>query len=365
VGPRGKHDPERRAYRHGQEDRRLTLGGRRVEVQKPRARSKTGGEVELESFRFFASRDLLTQTALDRMLARLSTRRYRAGLEPVGVEPKATTRSSISRRFVAGTTRKLRELMSRDLSGLDLLAIFIDGIETAEHTIVAALGVDADGGKHPLGLWEGSTENKTVCQGLLNNLVERGLEPERPILAVIDGGKAIRSALKATFGNRVLIARCRQHKRRNVLDHLPEDQRTFIGRKLDKAWKEADAGKAEQELGALVRQLQSDHPGAAASLREGPEETLTVSRLGLSPSLLRTFKSTNPIESMISVARDMTGNVKRWRDGSMILRWTAAGVLEAEKQFRRVNGYRDLQLLRIALGRTLPQTVDTLSATIA
>ena len=354
VGPRGKHDSQRKGYRHGREDRQLTLGGRRIEVQKPRARTKAGGEVELESFRFFASRDLLTQAALNRMLARLSTRCYGAGLEPVGVEPKATTRSSISRRFVAGTTRKLRELMGRDLGGLDLLAIFIDGIETAEHTIVAALGVDVDGRKHPLGLWEGSTENKTVCQALLNNLVERGLDPERPILAVIDGGKAIRSALKATFGERVLIARCRQHKRKNVLDHLPENQRTFIGRKLDKAWGEADAEKAEQELRALARQLQADHPGAAASLREGLEETLRVTRLGLSPSLLRTFKSSNPIESMISVARTVTGNVKRWRDGAMILRWTAAGVLEAEKRFRRVNGYRDLQLLRAALERTLP-----------
>ena len=362
VGPRGKHDRERKGYRHGQEERQLTLGGRRVEVHKPRARTKAGGEVELESFRFFAGRDLLTQAALDRMLARLSTRRYGAGLEPVGVEPKATTRSSISRRFVAGTTRKLRELMGRDLSGLDLLAIFIDGIETAEHTIVVALGVDADGHKHPLGLWEGSTENKAVCQALLNNLIDRGLDPELPILAVIDGGKAIRSALKATFGERVLIARCRQHKRRNVLDHLPEDQRTFIGRKLDKAWQEADPHKAEQELRDLARHLQGDHPGAAASLREGLEETLTVTRLHLSPSLLRTFKSTNPIESMISVARTVTGNVKRWRDGQMILRWTAAGVLEAEKQFRRVNGYRDLQLLRIALASTLPATAVTVDA---
>ena len=354
VGPRGKHDPERTGYRHGREDRQLTLGGRRVGVKKPRARSKAAGEVELESFNFFASRDLLTQAALDRMLNGLATRRYGAGLEPVGVEPKATKRSSISRRFVTGTSRKLRELMSRDLSGLDLLALFVDGIETAEHTIVAALGVDADGYKHPLGLWEGSTENRSVCQALINNLVGRGLDPERPILAVIDGGKAIRSALKATFGERVLIARCRQHKRRNVLDHLPEDQRSFIGRRLDKAWQLTDAEQAEQELQALAHQLQADHPGAAGSLREGLEETLTVTRLGLSPSLLRTLKSTNPIESMISVARTVTGNVKRWRDGSMILRWTAAGVLEAEKQFRRVNGYRDLQLLRLALAKALP-----------
>jgi len=156
-----------------------------------------------------------------------------------------------------------------------------------------------------------------------------------------------------------LIARCRQHKRRNVLDHLPEEQRTFIGRKLDRAWRETNPEQAEAELCAPAKQLQADHPGAAASLREGLEETITVTRLGLSPSLLRTFKSTNPIESMISVARTVTGNVKRWRNGEMILRWTAAGVLEAEKQFRRVNGYRDLQLLREALEAAMPSTVPT------
>ena len=182
---------------------------------------------------------------------------------------------------------------------------------------------------------------------------------------MIDGGKAIRSALKATLGERVLIARCRAHKRRNILDHLPEDQRTFIGRKLDKAWQQTDAERAEQELRSLARQLQADHPGAAASLREGLEETLTVTRLGLSPSLLRTFKSTNPIESMISVARTVTRNVKRWRDGTMILRWTAAGVLEAEKQFRRVNGYRDLLLLRAALERASPSTLTTSATAVA
>ena len=179
---------------------------------------------------------------------------------------------------------------------------------------------------------------------------------------MIDGGKAISTALKHC-GDRVLIGRSRQHKRRNVLDHLAQDQRTFIGRKLDKAWRETDAEKAEQELRTLAKQLQTDHPGAAANLREGREETLTVTRLGLSPSLLRTFKSTNPIESMISVARTVTGNVKRWRNGEKILRWTAAGVLEAEKQFRRVNGYRDLQLLRLALERTLPAETEAVAAT--
>ena len=357
VGPRGKHDPDRQAYRHGEESRRLTLGGRRVEVMKPRARTKDKEELELESYKLFAGRDLLDKAALDRVLNGLSTRRYRNGLEPVGdLPPLATGKSSISRRFVAGTARKLKELMSRDLSQLDLLVLFLDGIETEEHTIVVALGIDAQGHKHPLGLVEGSTENRAVCQALLTDLIKRGLDPERPRLVVIDGGKGIRSAVKATFGKQALIQRCRSHKRRNVLDHLPQDQRTFIGRKLDRAWREADADRAQADLRALATQLQADHPGAAASLREGLEETLTVSRLDISAGLVRTLKSTNPIESMISVARTVTGNVKRWRDGTMIVRWTAAGILEAEKQFRRLNAYRDLQLLHIALQAHREQT---------
>lgn len=351
VGPRGKHDPQRAAYRHGaNETRQLTLGGRLVRVTKPRARTKANQELELESYKLFSSRDPLTQAALDRMLNGLSSRRYRKGLEPVGdLPPLATGKSAISRRFVVGTARKLNELINRDLGQLDLLVIFIDGIETDERTIVVALGIDAQGYKHPLGLVEGSTENRAVCQRLLNDLIQRGLDPERPRLVVIDGGKGIRAAVRATFGQRALTHRCRSHKRRNVLDHLPQDQRTFIGRKLDRAWRESDPDRALSDLRTLATQLQPDHPGAAASLREGLEETLTVSRLNLSPSLLRSLKSTNPIESLISVARTVTGNVKRWWDGSMILRWTAAGVLEAEKQFRRINGYRDLQPLYIAL----------------
>ena len=350
AGPKGKHDPERQAYRHGQEPRQVTLGGRRVQVDKPRVRSVDNEEVELRTFHTFAGRDLLSAAALERMLAGLSTRRYPAGLEPMGdVEPLATSKSAISRRFVQGTEQKLAELFGRDLSQLDLLAIFIDGVLIAEHCVVVALGVDAEGRKQPLGLWEGSTENKTVCNALLGNLIERGLDPEQPRLFVIDGGKAIRAAITATFGKHGIIQRCRAHKRRNVLDHLPQSERAFIGRKLDQAWKEPNAERAEAQLRALAKHLEVKHPGAAASLLEGLEETLTVTRLALSPTLLRTFKSTNPVESMISIGRTVAGNVKRWRDGKMVLRWTAAGLLEAEKQFRRVNGYREMAILRRAL----------------
>lgn len=352
AGAKGKHDVDRRAYRHGHEPRQVTLGGRRVQVNKPRVRSVDDEEIELRTFRTFATRDLLTEAALGRMLAGLSTRRYSAGLEPVGtVEARATSKSAISHRFIQGTEQKLAELFGRDLSQLDLVAIFIDGVEIAEHCVVVALGIDAEGRKHPLGLWEGTTENKTVCNALLGNLIERGLYVEQPRLFVIDGGKAIRAAVLSTFGTYAVIHRCREHKRRNVLEHLPQAERMFVSRKLNKAWSEPDARRAEAQLRALAKQLETKHPGAAASLLEGLEETLTVTRLGLSGSLLDTFKSTNPIESMISIARDVTGNVKRWKNGKMVMRWMAAGLLDAEKRFRRVKGYRDMPMLRVALRR--------------
>jgi putative transposase len=352
AGPKGKHDPDRRAYRHGHEPRQVTLGGRRVPVNKPRVRSVDEEEIELRTFRTFATRDLLTEAALGRMLAGLSTRRYSAGLEPVGqVEARATSKSAISHRFIQGTEQKLAELFGRDLSQLDLVAMFIDGVEIAEHCVVVALGVDADGRKHPLGLWEGTTENKTVCNALLGNLIERGLHVEQPRLFVIDGGKAIRAAVMSTFGTYAVVQRCREHKRRNVLEHLPQTERIFVSRKLNKAWSEPDARRAEGQLRGLAKHLEIQHPGAAASLLEGLEETLTVTRLGLSGSLLDTFKSTNPIESMNSIARDVTGNVKRWKNGKMVVRWMAAGLLDAEKRFRRVKGYRDMPMLRVALRR--------------
>jgi putative transposase len=352
AGPKGKHDPDRRAYRHGHEPRQVTLGGRRVQVNKPRVRGVDDEEIDLRTFRTFAGRDLLNEAALGRMLAGLSTRRYAAGLEPVGqVEARATSKSAISHRFIQGTEQQLAELFGRDLSQLDLVAIFIDGVGIAEHCVVVALGVDADGHKHPLGLWEGTTENKTVCNALLGNLIERGLHVEQPRLFVIDGGKAIRAAVVGTFGTYAVMHRCQEHKRRNVLEHLPQAERMFVSRKLNKAWSESDARRAEAQLRALAKQLETKHPGAAASLLEGLEETLAVTRLGLSGSLLDTFKSTNPIESMISIARDVTGNVKRWKNGKMVVRWMAAGLLDAEKRFRRVKGYRDMPMLRVALRR--------------
>lgn len=350
VGLKGRHDPNRTAVRHSTEPSSVSLGGRRVAVDKPRVRSVAREEIPLPTWSAFAGDDVLGEMALERMLAGLSTRHYSAGLEPVGdVDASGTSRSAVSRRFVARTRVALGELMGADLSGIRICALMADGVIIAEHTMVVALGIDDQGRKHPLGLREGTTENKAVCAGLLSDLVDRGLDFSGGILVVIDGGKGLRAAVKEVFGALGLVARCRLHKRRNVMEHLPKAEQGLVGRKLDRAWAEPNAERALAALKALAKSLEDHHPGAAASLREGVEETLTVTRLGLPPALARTLYSTNCVESMISVGRTVTRNVKRWRSAKMIERWTAAGMDVAARQFRRVKGYREIPVLLAAL----------------
>ncbi len=350
VGPKGRHSPERTAVRHGSEQGQVVLGGRKVKVRRPRARTTAGAEVELPTYRHFQDPELLTEMAFSRMVAGVSTRRYPAALEPVGdVDATATSRSAVSRRFVARTAAALAELMGRDLSQTRLVAIIADGIEVAEHTCVVAMGVDDQGKKHILGLREGTTENAGVCRALLADLIDRGLAFDEGILVVIDGGKGLRKAVRGVFGDLALIHRCIVHKRRNVLDHLPKHLHGFVGRTLDRAWAMKDAAAAERALRALARRLEDAHPDAAASILEGLAETLTVMRLGIGPALRRTLATTNPIESANSVARTVSRGVKRWKDGKMVKRWIAVGMLEAEKQFRRVKGYREIPALVAAL----------------
>jgi transposase-like protein len=353
AGPKGHHDPDRAAVRHGHERGSVTLGGRRVAVQRPRVRAADGtGELPVAAYELFSQTEVLGRLALERMLGGLSTRRYRIGLEPVGtpVEQAATgtSKSVISRRFVAMTERALGELLAADLSDLDLVCLMIDGVHFGEHTCVVALGIAIDGTKHPLALVEGATENATLARELLTGLRERGLDVTRPILCVIDGAKALRRALLDVFDYPVL-ARCQQHKIRNVRDRLPERLQGVVERRMRTAWHASSALDAQAQLEALARELDKTHPGAAASLREGMAETLTVLRLGVPPTLARTLHSTNPIESMISICREHAANVKRWRDGQMALRWCAAGMVEAARQFRRVNGFMHLPALRAAL----------------
>ena len=361
AGAKGKHNMVRMAVRHGRERGSVTLGGRRVPITRPRVRAADGsGEVAIASYELFSSTELLGKMALERMLAGLSTRRYPVGLEPVGgqVDEKssATSKSAVSRRFVAMTESALAELLSRDLSGLDLVALMIDGVHFAESCCVVALGIDIEGTKHPLALVEGSTENATLVSGLLVDLRERGLDVTRPMLVGIDGSKALRKAVLDVLDHPV-IQRCQLHKIRNVKDHLPQRLRSSVGRKMTDAYHAASALEAEAALLALAKELDRTHPGAAASLREGLEDTLTVLRLGVPPTLARTLRSTNTIESMISVCREHSANVKRWRDGQMALRWCAAGMVEAGKQFRRVNGHLHLPALRAALERAVTKDV--------
>jgi len=357
VGPRGKHDSERVAVRHGREAGEVTLGGRRVAVERPRVRSADGSEeVPLETYRHFAARDALSAIVLERMLAGVSTRRYVRTQEPVGAEveraARSTSKSAISREFVARTRETLAELMSRRLDDVRLAALMIDGICLKERTNVVALGITTDGVKIPLGLWDGSTENATVATALLSDLVDRGLDVEQGVLCVLDGSKALRKAVRDVLGP-VPVQRCVRHKERNVLEHLPECDRPPIKRRLRAAWALDDHDRALDQLKQLADELERSHPGAAASLREGLEETLTLTRLGIRGNLRKTLASTNPCESMIECVRRSSRNVKHWQSGEMCLRWTAAGMLEAERQFRRIIGHGDLAKLAVAVERDL------------
>jgi putative transposase len=370
CGPKGKHDPDRTAVRHGTEKGSVVLGGRRVPVSRPRARTVDGAEVPVAAYRLFAAEDQLTQVVMERMLAGLATRRHVAAGEPIGAQVRrqatSTSRSAVSRRFIAATKTALADLLARDLAPLDIKVLMVDGEHLADHLAVVALAITADGTKVPVGLWEGSTENATVVKALLADLVARGLDATDGLLVVIDGAKALSSAVRAVFGTSSAIQRCTVHKRRNVADHLPEAERGWVDTKLGRIFANPDASAGLRDAKALATTLARKHPGAAASLREGLEDMFTVTRLGITGTLARTLTTSNPIESMISIARTTNRNVTHWRDGQMVLRWTAAGMLNAQRSFRRVKGYKQMPQLVTALRRHAhpntarrPETVGT------
>jgi transposase-like protein len=356
VGPKSKHNPDRTAKRHGHEDGSMTLGGRRVAVRRPRMRTADDAhELPVDSYQYFADRDPLTRVVMDRMLAGVSTRKFEQVGEPVGGEVEAssssTSKTSVSEMFIERTRTALGDLMSRRLDDVRLAVMMLDGLEIAERTHVVALGISTDGVKIPLGLWEGSTENATLARTLLADLVDRGLDPDQAILFVIDGGKALRRAIRDVFGEHALVHRCHRHKERNVTDLLPERDRDQVRARMRAAWSLTDAELARQRLELLASELGRTWPDAAGSLHEGLHDTLTLMRLGITGKLATTLASTNPCESMIEIVRYTQRNVKRWRDGDMRKRWTAAGMLVAEQQFRRIIGYRDLAKLVIAIER--------------
>lgn len=351
VGPRYAHLPGRQAYRAGSARGELVLGGRRVQVRRPRARTVDGREVELPSWVSFGADDPLHERAVEQMLVGVSTRSYARSLEPVPDElvVRGTSRSAVSRRFVAATEKQMAEWLGRDLSAIDLVVLMIDGVYVGDdHVMLVALGFDAQGSKHVLGVREGATENAASCTALLTEMRDRGLRTDRGVLAVVDGAKALAKAVRDVFGQRALIQRCQAHKSRNVTDQLPEEMKPSVRHGLRDAYACADAARAKRMLANLVRRLRDRHPGAAASLEEGLDETLTVKRLGLPNRLERQLSTTNAIENLIGSMRRISARVKHWRDGKMILRWTVAAVADAATRFRRITGAREgmTQLVR-------------------
>ncbi len=352
AGPKGKHSKERSHYRWGSAPAELPFGGRRIVVSRPRVRNIVGGEEQLPTVEHFQRVDPMPARVLNQILLGVSTRGYEKSLEPppAGVAARGTSKSAASRHLITRMTDKLREQLTRRLDDLDLLVLMLDGVEIARHTVVVALGILADGRKLVLGLWLGSTENAALSTALLQNLLERGLKVDGRVLCVIDGGRGIRKALTDVFGDLVVVQRCRVHKKRNVLDHLPQSRKAHVARALSEAWASDSAELARRRLKALLQWLERNgESGAAASLREGMEETLTVLKLEL-PAALRGFLvTTNAIENLIGSTRRTSRNVTRWRSGDMISRWAAVGLLQAEQHFRRIRGYRHLPLLKRAL----------------
>ena len=370
TGPKGKHDPQRVAVRHGSGKGSVTLGGRRVEVSRPRARTVDGHEVPLDTYTQFAADDLLSQVVLERMLAGVATRQHARVGEPLGTDvlagARSTGRSAVSRRFVKQTETALAELLARDLSEMDIKVLMLDGEHMAGRCVIVALGITVDGSRVPVGLWDGATENKTVVRAMLADLVSRGLSATDGLLVVIDGAKALRAAVNEVFGDLAVVQRCTLHKRRNVADHLPDNQKAWVDAKLVKAFNHPDPELGLRGAKHLAGLLDQAHPGAANSLREGLEEMFTIARLGVDGRLAKTLVTSNPVESMISIARTTNRNVNRWRDGHMVLRWTAAGMLNAERSFRRIKGYKQMPQLVAALHRHAhPETAaatDTVGA---
>lgn len=354
VGPKGKHSVQRQAVRHGYDHGEVTFGGRRLRLRRPRMRTTDRTEeIPLESYLWAAERDVLNRTTQQRLLAGVSTRNYPLTLEPVAARsahrPRSISKSAVSRRFVALTKHALDTLMERDLGQLKPVVLMIDGLHVAGHMLIAAMVIDIDGYKHPVALRAGATENARVVTDLLADLVDRGLDASCGLLVVVDGSKALAAAVRRTFGDRVRIQRCVEHKIRNVRDYLHKEEQPWVTRVMRKALRRTDPTLARRELEALARRLEETNLDAAKSLREGLDELLTIHQLGVGQTLARTLRTTNALESMNEIIRARTRNVKHWRGGDMRERWVAAAMLEAESQFRRVQGWKELP----ALARTL------------
>lgn len=344
--------------RWGTTEGRLAMGGQRVTVTKPRVRQQ-GKEVALPTWEVFSDDDALTQRSFDEAVIGVSTRNYARSVEPLPpeVNPHGASKSATSRRFVEKTQEYVEQWLKRDLSQLSLAVIMIDGIAIDDDLVLVALGIDEGGNKHPLGVWQGATENTVAVQSLLADLVSRGVDPLKRCLFVIDGAKALRKAILTMFGKNALVQRCQEHKRRNVIEHLPEQRRRYVNMVMQQAYRMKSKALAKRRLLQLVNHLESDYPDAATSLREGLEETLTVKSMDLLAALERTLATTNPIENLNGTIRRVTRNVKRWRDGSMIKRWVAGALIEAQAGFRKLRGYKGMPKLVAYLRTNTSKTI--------
>ena len=310
--------------------------------------------MELDSYARLQHDGRRQRAVREGIVAGLTSRNYHRAVEGV-LDRYGIEKSSVSREFVAASAAQLKTLCEKKLDELDLAAILIDGIYLGKQVLVVALGIETSGKKHVLGLWQGATENTAVVKDLLEDLVERGLNPERRYLFVIDGAKALRAGIERVFGKRAEVQRCQLHKRRNVKEYLPKNAQGDYDRRIRNAYAMTNYAEAKAELEKIFRQLERVNPSAARSLEEGMEETLTVHRLGVGELLRRRLATTNPIESCLSTVKRVARNVKRWHGGDQPLRWTATGLLEAEKKFRKVKGFRELEALHRKLNPSLTQ----------
>jgi len=369
AGPKGRRLPERKTNRWGSTPGEVSFGGRRIVVNRPRVMEKATGsrrrrELALPAWEHFTGLDPLPERVVNQILLGVSTRGYEASLEPEprGVPARGASKSAVSRQLVKRTRRAMEEQLTRSLADVSLIGLYVDGIQVAGQSVVVALGLGDDGSKIPLGLWRGSTENAVICTELLQDLLKRGLKIEGRLLCVIDGGKGLRKALTDVLGDVALIQRCQVHKLRNIRDHLPKNNHAYVIGAMRDAYRSTSADTARKRLRTLVTWLDTNgHDDAAGSLREGLEETLTVLKLGLSKTLMRSLATTNAIENLMGSVRRVTRNVKRWRAGDMVKRWVSLGVFSAQKRFRRIKGHADMPTLIKALRSTQTLTEENVA----
>jgi putative transposase len=353
CGKRYPRQPDRELTRYGRQAGVITLAGQKLPVEKPRVRHTDGrGEAELWTYGLLQREEAMPQAVLRRMVRGVSCRDYQ-GVVDLAQEGFGVKKSSVSRDFVKASAAAVEELARRRFDGTRFVAIFIDGVEYAEETMVCAMGLTEGGRKQIPGLRQGATENQEVVTSLLEDLVERGLDTTCPTWFVLDGAKALRAAVKRVWGRRGVIQRCQVHKKRNLKAHLPQKHWPELLRQVNAAYYETDYDRALQGLKTTARWLDRISPSTAASLREGREETLTVIRLGVPELLRKTLSSTNPIESAFDTTQKVTARVKRWREGDMRERWCTAGLLRAESKFHRVQGYRQIPQLIASLDAQL------------